>query len=43
MGKMPNKPAEVNIETLMMENHNMEQIELGLKENLPKIFAGLTI
>lgn len=40
---MPNKPNDVNIETMMMENLNVESIEANLKANLPKLFEGLTV
>jgi hypothetical protein len=43
MGKLPNPPQEVKMETLMMDNLNIESIEAGLKQNLPQLFAGLTI
>lgn len=43
IGKMPNKPNDVNIETMMMENLNVESIEANLKANLPKLFEGLTV
>lgn len=31
MGKQPNPPQEVNIQSLMMDNQNAEGIEAGLK------------
>jgi hypothetical protein len=43
MGKQPNPPQEVNIHSLMMDNQNVESIEAGLKQNLPLLFANLTV
>lgn len=43
MGKQPNPPQEVNIQALMMDNQNVESIEAGLKQNLPLLFANLTV
>lgn len=43
MGKLPNPPQEVNMQALMMDNQNVESIEAGLKQNLPQLFANLTV
>ncbi len=43
MGKLPNPPVEINMETILMDNQNVESIEEGLKKNLPQLFAGLTV
>ena len=43
MGKLPNPPQEINMQTFMMDGQNVEAIEEGLKNNLPKLFADLTV
>lgn len=39
MGIAPAKPAEINIQNMLMDN--AAEIEKGLKENLPKMFENL--
>lgn len=41
MGRLPNKPVEVNMQGLLMEGKT--EIEANLKANLPQLFAGLTV
>jgi hypothetical protein len=43
MGKLPNPPQEISMQALMMDNQNVESIEAGLKQNLPLLFANLTV
>ena len=43
MGKMPNKPNEVNINEMMMGSNKEMNIENGLKQNLPQMFANLAV